>query len=116
MDFYRDATGILSIEEALCVADLCISDYSSLIFEYSLFERPMIFYSYDFEYYMRHRGTYYDYESFVPGKIVRTCDELINAVQCVDSWFNKQEITEFKDKYMCFCIGQSTKNLVSQCF
>ncbi len=116
MGFYRDATGKLSIEEALCVADLCISDYSSLIFEYSLFERPMIFYSYDFEYYMQHRGTYYDYEGFVPGKIVRTCDELIHAVQTVDSWFNKQEIAEFKDKYLRFCNGQSTKNLVSRCF
>lgn len=113
-DFYRDATGRLTIEEALCVADICISDYSSLIFEYSLFLRPMIFYTYDFEYYMRHRGTYYDYESFVPGRIVRTCDELIEAVRTVDGWFKKEQLAAFKDKYMRYCSGQSTKDLVAR--
>lgn len=32
-----------TIEEALCIADVCISDYSSLVFEYSLFGRPLVF-------------------------------------------------------------------------
>jgi len=37
------------IEKLLCAADIVISDYSSLIFEYAILERPMIFYPYDLE-------------------------------------------------------------------
>lgn len=41
--FAYDVSDAFVIEELLCVSDLCISDYSSLVFEYSLFERPMLF-------------------------------------------------------------------------
>lgn len=38
-----DVGNVLTIEELLSVSDICISDYSSLVFEYSLFEKPLIF-------------------------------------------------------------------------
>ena len=38
-DFAMDVTTDLDIDKLLCVSDICISDYSSLIFGYSLFER-----------------------------------------------------------------------------
>lgn len=50
-NFAFDVTESLEIEALLCSCDLCISDYSSLIFEYSLFERPLIFFAYDLENY-----------------------------------------------------------------
>ena len=59
--FAYDVSDAFVIEELLCVSDLCISDYSSLVFEYSLFERPMLFFAYDFEEYGEWRGFYYDY-------------------------------------------------------
>jgi CDP-glycerol glycerophosphotransferase (TagB/SpsB family) len=106
----------MGIEEALCAADICISDYSSLIFEYSLFERPMLFYAYDYDTYGKYRGTYYDYESFIPGKMVRTEEELMDAVVNMDSWFDKTQVREFKEKYMRFCDGHSTKRVAAACF
>ena len=54
--FAYDVSEAFVIEELLCVSDLCISDYSSLVFEYSLFERPMLFFAYDFEEYGEWRG------------------------------------------------------------
>lgn len=42
-DFAMDVGNVLTIEELLSVSDICISDYSSLVFEYSLFEKPLIF-------------------------------------------------------------------------
>ena len=50
----------------MCVADLCITDYSSLIFEYSIFERPILFYAYDLKEYCKEQGFFYEFESFVP--------------------------------------------------
>jgi len=66
-DFAMDVTKELDIDKLLCVSDVCISDYSSLIFEYSLFERPMIFFAYDLDEYFDWRGFYYNYDELTPG-------------------------------------------------
>ena len=54
-----------------------ITDYSSIIYEYCLLERKMIFYAYDYEVFQKDgRNFYEDYEKFVPGMIVYTQPEL----------------------------------------
>ena len=94
--FARDLTKYLSIEDLLCCADICISDYSSLVFEYSLFEKPMIFYAYDYDNYCDWRGFYYDYSEFTPGPVVQTEDELLNSIKNIDTQFDKQKVIDFK--------------------
>ncbi|MGN0435060.1 MAG: CDP-glycerol glycerophosphotransferase family protein, partial [Wujia sp.] len=74
--FAMDVTDDMSIEELLFVSDICISDYSSLVFEYSLFEKPMIFFANDLDEYYDWRGFYYDYRSFVPGPIYTSTSEV----------------------------------------
>ncbi len=56
VDFAIDLSDLMDIEELLCVADICISDYSSLVFEYSLFEKPIVFFAYDLNNYFDWRG------------------------------------------------------------
>ena len=70
--FAIDATRSMTIEDLLCVSDICISDYSSLVFEYSLFERPMLFFAYDLDEYFDWRGFYYDYNELTPGPVCKT--------------------------------------------
>ena len=70
-DFFMDVSSE-PIEPLLCAASACITDYSSLIFEYSLLGRPMFFYAYDYKEYVTERGFYYPYDTFVPGKICYT--------------------------------------------
>ncbi|MCH5266283.1 MAG: CDP-glycerol glycerophosphotransferase family protein [Lachnospiraceae bacterium] len=61
----------------LAVSDCLITDYSSIVFEYCLFDRPMVFYAYDLEVFDRQgRGFYEDYEDFVPGPVVKSQEEL----------------------------------------
>lgn len=103
----------LPIETCLCAADLLIADYSSLIFEYALLDKPMLFYAYDLEEYDRDRSFYYDYRSFVPGKIVTTNDEIINAVKSGD--FETDKIPAFREKFMSACDGNSTKRIAEYC-
>lgn len=96
--FARDLTKYLSIEDLLCCADICISDYSSLVFEYSLFEKPMIFYAYDYDNYCDWRGFYYDYSEFTPGPVVQTEDELLNSIKNIDTQFDKQKVIDLDRK------------------
>ena len=99
------------IENLLCAADILISDYSSLIFEYSLLEKPMIFFAYDLEEYESGRAFYYDYQSFVPGEIVRDTDGIIREIRKCEFSFDKNRITEFKNKFMSACDGNSAKRI-----
>lgn len=112
-DFAMDVKGTdLSIEDLLCSADICISDYSSLVFEYSLFEKPMIFYAYDYDDYCDWRGFYYDYSEFTPGPIVKTQEELIEAIKQCDGQFDKARVIAFKEKFMGSCDGHVTERLI----
>ena len=104
----------VSTETALCCADVVITDYSSLIFEYALLSRPMIFYAYDLDEYEKERGFYYDYRSFVPGKIAKTTDELIDCIRNADRDYDQKVIDEFKDKFMSACDGHSTERIYNE--
>ena len=60
---------------------MLVTDYSSVIFEASLLNIPMMFYAFDLYDYIASRDFYYDFEGFVPGKIVFSENELINAIK-----------------------------------
>lgn len=107
-----DVTELMEIEELLMVSDICISDYSSLVFEYSLFERPMIFLAYDLEEYYDWRGFYYPYEEMAPGPVVRTTEEVIECLKEPEQWFDPQRVRAFREKFMSGCDGQATERLV----
>ena len=114
-NFAFDVTDTLSIETLLCAADVCISDYSSLVFEYSLFERPMLFFAYDLEDYFDVRGFYYDYDAFTPGPILRTSDEVLDALAHLEEQFDKRRVRAFKERFMSACDGKATQRIRSLC-
>lgn len=111
-NFAFDVTKTLDIDTLLCVSDICISDYSSLIFEFSLFEKPMIFLAPDRDDYIDWRGFFYDYSDFTPGDVVDTTDELIAAVKRTETGFDREKIISFKNKFMSACDGNSTERIL----
>ena len=110
-DFAFDVTGCLEIDELLAVSDLCISDYSSLGFEYSLFERPMIFLAHDLAEYFDWRGFYYPYEEMAPGPVVSSTEEVLEYIQGLPDGFDRQKVVRFKEKFMGACDGHATKRI-----
>lgn len=115
-DFAVNMGNLLSIEELLPVADICISDYSSLVFEYSLFEKPIIFFAYDLDEYFDWRGFYYDYYELAPGLIAKTNFEMIDYIKNIETRFDKQAIKDFRYKFMRSCDGHSTQRILEHCF
>lgn len=109
--FVYNITDEFSISSALCFADILISDYSSLIFEYSLLEKPMLFYAYDLDEYNSDRSFYYNYEDFVPGIIVKNTSELAQAVITAEVDFDKNRLISFRNKFMSACDGKSTQRI-----
>ncbi|MDO4546106.1 MAG: CDP-glycerol glycerophosphotransferase family protein [Bacillota bacterium] len=111
-NFAYDVTKSFDIEDLLCASDICITDYSSLIFEYSLFERPLIFFAYDLEGYNEWRGFYYDYDELTPGPVVSDTEALVQSINDLEENFDSKEIRAFKDKFMSACDGSATKRIL----
>jgi CDP-glycerol glycerophosphotransferase (TagB/SpsB family)/glycosyltransferase involved in cell wall biosynthesis len=109
-DFVLDLSKCTDINDLLILADCLITDYSSIVFEYSLLKRPMVFFAYDLEDYLAERGFYVDYRDFVPGPIVRTTEEIIDAIQS-DNW-PYDKIEQFSRYYFDHHDGRSTQRIV----
>ena len=92
-DRFIDATELREVNDLLLVADLVITDYSSLVFEYSVLDRPMLFFAYDLEEYEAERDFYEPLADFAPGKIVRTFPDLLEALAAGD--FEQEKVAEF---------------------
>lgn len=110
--FVFDVSKELPIDEAMCAADMVITDYSSLIFEYALLTRPMLFFAYDLPAYDKERSFYFDYESFVPGDIVRNTEEIYLAIRKNEKSFDKKRVEKFRKDFMSACDGKSTDRIV----
>jgi CDP-glycerol glycerophosphotransferase (TagB/SpsB family) len=87
-DAVIDVSTYPQINELYMVADLLITDYSSMMFDYSVTGRPMMFYTPDIEEYTdpKVRGAYFDLEEIAPGPVVRTVPEVVDLLRTIDAW------------------------------
>ena len=90
---------------------MLITDYSSIMIEYAILNRPIIFFTYDLEDYLANeRGFYYDFKTTVPGPIVYSSDELINIIH--DDDFDRSRISEFAKTQLDVIDGKSSERIV----
>lgn len=97
-DFAFNFSNYDDISELYLISDYLITDYSSVFFDYANLKRPMLFFTYDLEKYRDVlRGFYIDIEEELPGPLLFTTEEIIEAVR------NMDEITDkYKEKYDVF--------------
>ncbi len=105
----------ISTDRLLPVTDLLITDYSSILFDYSIFRKPFIMFCPDIEEYEKNRGFYADPRSF-PAPFITKKDELIKCVEyklyldkCKD-----EDLYNFYQEYMGCCDGKSTMRLLKE--
>jgi len=76
-----DVTGYPDVTELFLVADALITDYSSVMFDYSVTGKPMFFFAPDLERYREQlRGFYFDLDEAAPGPVVQRASELVGLV------------------------------------
>ena len=83
----------IDTNELLGIVDLLITDYSSIMFDYMVTRKPILFYTYDREIYEENRGTYLNLED-MPGDICLDIDSVIKSIKNID-----EVIIRNKDKY-----------------
>jgi CDP-glycerol glycerophosphotransferase len=83
--FVLDVSAIDDINDLYIVSDMLVTDYSSVFFDYANLGRPIVFFMYDLERYADElRGFYLGLDE-LPGPVVRTTPELIEAVRASGS-------------------------------
>lgn len=87
-----------STEEMLYIADCVIADYSAIVFEAALLNKPMCFYAFDLDEYMASRSFYLDYEKDMPGAICKDVDEVETVLK--DFCFDLEAVKNFAHNYV----------------
>ena len=112
--FVYNASDVDDINDLYVISDMLITDYSSVFFDYANLKRPIIFYMYDLDYYRdESNGFYFDVEDSLPGKIVKTDDDLINEIIRLSKEFKYDEkYEEFNKKFNYLDDGEASKRVV----
>lgn len=101
--FVVDVSSYSDINELYLAADILITDYSSVFFDYSNLGKPIIFYMYDLEQYAGELRGFYISLDELPGPIVRDEDHLLAEIHACDGWSPD-------DKYQSFCAKYNPKD------
>lgn len=111
-DFFYDFSEFREINDLLLITDVLITDYSSVCFEYALLNKPMLFYGFDVEEYIRTRDFYYNYFDFIPGPLVKTTEEIVDKIK--NENFDYDKIESFVKYFFNGTLGKASKNVVDE--
>ena len=76
-----DVSRYPDVHELYLAADVLVTDYSSVMFDFAITGKPILCYAYDLEAYRDDlRGFYFDLEELAPGPVTRSTDELADAL------------------------------------
>ena len=104
------------LNDLIKVSDILISDYSSIVFDYSIMERPIFCYGYDYDSYAVERGLYTDLDKLFSKGVLRTEDSLLDSIIHIDydaeCAYTKRYI---KEQYIA-SYGDAAKKAVSIIF
>ena len=113
--FVYDVSDYEEINDLYIVADILMTDYSSVFFDYANLKRPIIFYMYDLKEYAENiRGFYIGLDE-LPGKIIENEEELIEEIINVTKQFKYDEkYKAFNEKFNYLDDGEATKRVLDE--
>lgn len=112
-----DVSRVPDINELFLASDMLVTDYSSSFFDYSVLERPIIFFAYDLENYRDNlRGFYLDYEKDLPGPIATTPEALFDEIDKATSMtqVEREQLRSFARKYAPYDDGHAAERVIER--
>jgi CDP-glycerol glycerophosphotransferase len=103
------------VNELYLAADVLVTDYSSVMFDFALTGRPMVFYAYDLDRFRDEiRGFYFDLLPEAPGPVVRTEDDLVDALLHLDPAAYAGRYATFRSTYGGLEDGHATDRVLER--
>ncbi|MGM9919659.1 MAG: CDP-glycerol glycerophosphotransferase family protein [Bhargavaea sp.] len=109
-----DAGSYPKVNELLAAADILVTDYSSLPFEYALLRRKMVFYLYDLEEYSKKTGIWAVSGDFFPGPVAATTHDVISHIN--DPAIDYSRIDDFNAAWNKYSDGCSSRKLIDRIY
>jgi CDP-glycerol glycerophosphotransferase len=110
-----DVTGFPDAAQVMTVADALITDYSSVMFDFTVTGRPVFFFTPDIEHYRgRLRDFYFDLEAHAPGPIARTQDGLITAIRDYDAAEWAERYARWQEAFNARDDGHAAERVVAR--
>lgn len=110
-----DVSNYEDISHLYMIADILVSDYSSVMFDYALTRKPMVFFMYDFELYSQEtRGLYLEPFEKLPGIITKDRNGLVYEIKKLIREENKNMNNQYElflKEYGLISNGESSKNV-----
>jgi CDP-glycerol glycerophosphotransferase len=113
-----DVSSFPSVETLYLAADVLITDFSSLMFDYAVLDRPIVIFAPDWEIYKAVRGVTFDLSTEHPGTFARSFDELIGAFRAgqPDSAQAAQARATFRARFCSLEDGHAAERVVRRVF
>lgn len=110
-----DVTGYPDTAELLLAADALVTDYSSVMFDFSVTGKPMFFLVPDLEHYRGElRGFYFDLAAHAPGPLVRGMDELVTALTTADPAEHAERYAAWRARFNARDDGHAAERVVTR--
>ena len=106
-DFVKNMTSYPNLSDLMIAADILISDYSSIIFDFSVMDKVMLHFTYDYEKYSTLRGMYFDIRDSING--ADNEEKVIEILKNLDYEKEKEKVFKFRDKYLNY-YGKAAKS------
>ena len=116
--FIYNVSDVNDVNNLYVVADVLMTDYSSVFFDYANLRRPIIFFMYDLEHYDKNlRGFNIDLKE-LPGDIIKTEDEAIEILQDLPGYNKKHKVRydAFSKKFNPLDDGKAAQRVVRKVF
>ncbi|MEU4878812.1 CDP-glycerol glycerophosphotransferase family protein [Streptomyces sp. NPDC021608] len=106
------------VEELCLAADVLVTDYSSIMFDYANLDRPIVVYAPDWETYRSTRGVTFDLLEQPPGTVTRTEEELTKVLLHgqADDDAARRARSAFRRRFCTFDDGHAAERVVRRVF
>ncbi|MEV7691412.1 bifunctional glycosyltransferase/CDP-glycerol:glycerophosphate glycerophosphotransferase [Streptomyces bungoensis] len=113
-----DVSSHPSVEDLCLAADILITDYSSVMFDYAVLDRPIVIYAPDWETYRRSRGVYFDLLTEGPGVVATTQDGLAEVFTSGEHTgpAAAERLARFQDRFCPHDDGRAAERVVRSVF
>jgi CDP-glycerol glycerophosphotransferase len=113
----RDVSLHPDVSELYLAADVLVTDYSSVMFDFAVTGKPQLFFTYDLDSYRDSlRGFYFDFAPVAPGPLLETTDELIAALRDLDGVQARsaERYASFRERFCHLEDGHATERVVGR--
>ncbi|MFC1409335.1 CDP-glycerol glycerophosphotransferase family protein [Streptacidiphilus sp. N1-12] len=111
-----DVSEYPSVEELCLAADVLVTDYSSLMFDYAVLDRPIVLFTPDWEEYQRFRGVYFDLMEQPPGSVASTEAELTALLAAPETADSVKLRAAFRERFCPWDDGGAAERVVRAVF